>query len=214
MLHSLSGTVRKLLPPQVEIDVAGVGYLASVPHPLWESLEEGSTQRIVVYAYIREDRFDLYGFGSDAERTFFGELISLNGIGPKIALELCSMPRSVLHAAVLHDDARTLTQVKGVGARTAEKLLLELKAIVEKHPDQWQGEAAMPGQSSAFDPDVLAALLSLGYDERTVRDELKKLPKDVKNTEERVRAILRSLSSSAQANRASRKLSRSRPSRV
>lgn len=194
MLYSLTGTVRRLTIPQAVLDVNGVGYLVSVPHPVWQKLEDGSRPTLTIYTYVREDRLDLYGFLRPEERSLFTELLNISGIGPKLALELCSIPMQVLIRAVQRSDSATLTSIKGIGKKTAEKLLVDLKSLLEKHPE-WASAHTSAGDKSlaAFDSDAIAALTSLGYDQNTVLDALKRIPARVQKTEERVAAALRSL---------------------
>jgi holliday junction DNA helicase RuvA len=193
MIHSLSGTVRRLSIPQLSIDVNGVGYLVTVPHPLWDTLFDGSKATIVVHTYVREDRLELFGFTDNAERLLFMDLIGISGIGPKTALEICSIPRSVLVNAVMSGEAGSLTQIKGIGKKTAEKLLVDLKALFEKHPDRLMGHDDAKDAPASFDRDAIAALVGLGYDQATIVKALKKIPAKITRTEDRVTAVLRSL---------------------
>lgn len=193
MLYALTGTVQKLDIPHIAVDVSGVSYLASVPHPVWDSLENGETTTLIVYTLVREDRLDLFGFRNANDRAFFVALLNLSGIGPKLALELSSIPREMLVEAAEKEDAGILSSIKGVGRKTAEKLLVDLKSMFEKHPE-WVAHVSAPGESRAnFDADAIAALVSLGYDQPSVLDALKKIPTKLKRTEDRVAAALRSL---------------------
>ncbi len=193
MLYALTGTIQKLDLPHVAIDVGGVSYLASVPHPLWDTLLNGETTTLIIYTLVREDRFDLFGFASGNDRAFFIALLNLSGIGPKIALELCSIPREMLVSAAEQEDASILANIKGVGRKTAEKLLVDLTSMFDKHP-AWATFGGILGEKrAAFDADAIAALTSLGYDQSSVLDALKKIPVKLHRTEDRVAAALRSL---------------------
>lgn len=195
MIHSVTGTIRRLSLPQLSIDVQGVGYLVTVPHPLWDTLFDGAKATVITHTYVREDRLELFGFESDEERLLFLDLINISGIGPKTALEICSIPRSILTGAIMSGEAAQLTQIKGVGKKTAEKLLVDLKALFEKHPDRMmtKHEGKDIAASPVFDRDAIAALTALGYDQPTIVKALKKLPATVTRTEDRVTAVLRSL---------------------
>ncbi len=194
MIHSLTGTVRRLSIPQLAIDVQGVGYLVTVPHPLWDTLFDGAKATVVTHTYVREDRLDLFGFESDNERLFFLDLINISGIGPKTALEICSIPRSMLMSAVMNGEADQLNKIKGVGKKTAEKLLVDLKALFEKYPDRFtKAGDKTDAKSPAYDRDAIEALVALGYDQATVIKALKKVPEKITRTEDRVTAVLRSL---------------------
>lgn len=193
MLYALSGTVHRLHPPQVYIDVAGVGYGITVPMPVWDALEEGTTRTLIIHTYVREDRLDLFGFLSTEERTLFTSLIGISGVGPKLALELCGMPRDMLTRAVLLQDATLLTQIKGVGKKTAERLLVDLKSLMERLPST-PATSGSSAQGPVIDRDALAALISLGYAQAEALESLHSVPEDITRTEDRVSMALRSLS--------------------
>jgi holliday junction DNA helicase RuvA len=192
VIYALSGIVRKLAVPQIAVEVGGVQYLLTVPYPLWDALAEGSKETITAYTYVREDRLDLFGFADGRERELFVQLLNLSGIGPKLAIELCSVPRGMLAEAVLNNDLSVLTGIKGVGKKTAEKLLVDLRSLFEKHPE-WMTASGGAAKAAAYDNDAVAALTSLGYDHTSVLDALKKVPAKLKRTEDRVAAALRSL---------------------
>lgn len=192
MIYALTGIVHKLTVPTLTVNVAGVQYLVTVPYPLWDELLESQTTTITIYTYVREERLDLFGFTNSVERELFAQLLSLSGVGPKMALELCSVPRGVFAQAILNDDVSILTAVKGVGKKTAEKLLVDLKSLFEKHP-AWTADTASVDKPASFDADAVAALTSLGYDHPSILGALKNIPPTLKRTEDRVAAALRSL---------------------
>ncbi len=189
MIAHLRGAVHKMDLGEATVDVAGVGYKVNVPLDVWEGLEEGQNRMLWISTYVREDRFELYGFADAAGLRMFEEFLKLPGIGPKTALELCAVPRSLFAQAIAEDDHRLLTSVKGIGKKTAEKLLVELKSLDEKRP----GMFASAGAKGSFDQDAISALTALGYDQQTVMHALKELPPALTSTEERVAAALRSL---------------------
>lgn len=193
MLYSVTGTVQKLTIPLVAIDVHGVGYLVTVPAPVWDDLKAGETATLILYTYVREDRLDLFGFLTGDDRSLFAELLNLSGIGPKTALEICSIPRSLLLMAITEEDVGSLTKIKGVGRKTAEKLLVDLKQLYEKHPEWAVSGTKTLGTKAAYDDDAISALATLGYEHSAIIDALKKLPHSITKTEERVTAVLRSL---------------------
>jgi Holliday junction DNA helicase RuvA len=194
MLYSLTGTVRRLASPHIAVDVNGVGYLVTVTAPVWQNIVDGSKTTILLHSYIREDRFDLYGFLTEADRTLFVELLGFNGVGPKTALEMCSIPKQIILQAVAEEDASVLTQIKGIGKKTAEKLLVDLKSLKERRPEHLETDAdtSLPSSGNA-DMDAVEALTTLGYDRATALKAVKKVPANVKRTEDRVTAALRSL---------------------
>ena len=194
MIAHLRGIVHRLHPTEVTVDVGGVGYRVTVPVDTWETMEEASTVLLWIYSYIREDRFDLYGFPTLARKTLFEKLIEFPGVGPKMGIELSAVPKRILQEAIDANDPASLSEIKGVGKKTAEKLLLELKSLVEKYPTIL-GEVSKDSTSKRheFDKDAVAALANLGYDSQTIMRALKELPKEVASTEERVAAALRNL---------------------
>lgn len=174
------------------MDVAGVGYRVFVPLDVWDELKEAEARMLWVSTYVREDRFDIYGFYDRDGLILFEELIKCPGVGPKLGLELCAVPRSLLRQAMNERDASILTSIKGVGKKTAEKLILELRSLAERKPQIFivKDVGAARGE---FDQDAIAALTALGYDSATAINSLKELPPTVKTTEERVAAALRNL---------------------
>lgn len=194
MIAWLHGIAGKTEPGIAVIDVHGVGYRVMMPTGDWDKLTEGAECSFFISSYIREDRFDLYGFADDRSRVLFEKLIDISGIGPRTGLELCSIPRSMLAQAVFEKDPAILTAVKGIGRKSAEKLLVELTSLMEKHPILFSttGEQE-PAGSARFDRDAAAALGQLGFSSEEIMRALETLPKDLKTTEERVTAALRSL---------------------
>lgn len=192
MIAHLRGTIVKSAPGEVTIDVQGVGYRAMMPVNDWDSLLDGTDAHLYISTYVREDRLDLYGFLEASTRTLFEELIGISGIGPRMGLELCSVPRGVLANAVHQKDPALLTTIKGIGKKSAEKLLVELSSLAERQPQIFQSDDGHP-LGSGFDQDTVAALSQLGFTTSDILQVLKNLPDDLKTTEERVTAALRSL---------------------
>lgn len=194
MIAHLTGTVHKLQPGSITLDVRGVGYSVSVPLSVWDSLQEQEEVRLHIAVYIREDRFDLFGFADLGEKTLFEESMKMSGVGPSLALEICSVPRYVLLQAINEQDPSILTNIKGIGKKRAEKMLVDLRSLLENHPALFAVAAAREGMTAEFDRDAIAALTALGYDQATSIHALKSIPKDLPSTEERVRAALQALS--------------------
>ena len=184
--------IRKGDVPFVTLDVQGVGYEVCCTLPLWETAREGDEALLHTYTFVREDRLELFGFGTEAERRLFCHFLSVPGIGPRTAMQLCGVSASTLARAVTEQDARVLASLKGIGKKMAEKLLLELQSLMEKGI-----LTATPGMEgggeSGVDHDALEALAKLGYDERSMMARLRKLPKNLRTTEERVKHVLQTL---------------------
>jgi holliday junction DNA helicase RuvA len=192
MIARLRGTIGKGELGVAIVDVGGVGYRVQMPLSAWEQAPEDKVSTVYISAYVREDRFDLYGFLDDGLRMLFEHLISRPGIGPKLGLELCSVPRSLLARAVAEEDPALLTSIKGIGRKSAEKLIVELKEVAEKMPSII-ADADPTSLPAKFDLDAVAALSQLGYSSSDIVRALEKLPKDLTSTEERVTAALRTL---------------------
>ncbi|PIR54494.1 Holliday junction branch migration protein RuvA [Candidatus Peregrinibacteria bacterium CG10_big_fil_rev_8_21_14_0_10_42_8] len=193
MIAHLKGTIHRLKPEEVTIDVKGVGYRVYVPINVWDTLKEGGETMLHTYTHIREDRMDLFGFLEDSERILFERFIAMNGIGPKLALELSAVPKSLLMQAVGAQEPRLLTTVKGIGKKTAEKLLLDLKSLAESQPEIFGSGMSSVSENSTFDQDAIEALKTLGYDSQTIMSVMKDMPEECATTEERVAAALRAL---------------------
>lgn len=192
MIAHLRGTISKGSTGEATVDVGGVGYRVSMPLDDWDALTEGEAATIWVSTYVREDRLDLFGFTDRPTRTLFEELIERPGIGPRMGLELCAVPRSLLLRAIHEQDPALLQSVKGIGKKTAEKLVLELKEVAEKHPEAF-AEVRDHIAPAQFDQDTIAALTQLGFAASDIISVLKTIPKDLTTTEQRVTAALRSL---------------------
>ena len=194
MIARLRGTIERLDPGNAIVDVSGVGYRVVLPITDWDVLLDATEHHLYISTYVREDRLELYGFLEPGSCTLFELLIAQSGIGPRMGLELCAVPRDLLGHAADQSDHKLLMTVKGVGKKMAEKLLVELRTMIEKQPTIFG--ASTDGDSGAtptIDQDAIAALSSLGYETSTILQVLKELPEDLASTEERVTAALRSL---------------------
>lgn len=175
MIGRLHGKLLEKNPPQILIDVSGVGYEVDVPMSTFCNLPEvGGELTLHTHFVVREDAQLLYGFATLAERAVFRALIKISGVGPKIALALLSgITVNQLKDAVDRGETGLLTKVPGIGKKTAERLVLELK---DKLAGTGAATAAVP--TSGARADVAAALIALGYSEREAAAATKKLPED------------------------------------
>ena len=181
MIGRLQGILLEKTPPLVLIDCNGVGYECEVPMSTFYNLPAvGEKVVMLTHFVVREDAQLLYGFGSSQERATFRQLLKVNGIGAKSALSILSgLSIDELVQAVALQETTMLTRVPGVGKKTAERLLLELK-------DKFtiDGVAAMnSSQPKSASSDVLNALLALGYNEREALAAVKLLDKEVSVTD-------------------------------
>jgi Holliday junction DNA helicase RuvA len=166
MIGQLRGKLAEKRPNQVLVDVGGVGYLVQVPLSSYAALGELHTEvTLLIHTHVREDALALYGFVSAREKHFFELLISASGVGPSLALKILSgMSVDELVPAIHKSDLGRLTKIPGVGRKTAERMVVELKdkldaVVVEK-------EKPAPSSAAGVEADVISALVNLGYDSR------------------------------------------------
>ncbi len=172
MIARLSGMLLEKNPPQVVLDVQGVGYEVDVPMSTFYNLPGvGEKISLLTHFVVREDGHFLYGFGSEAERYAFRQLVKISGVGARMALSVLSgLSVNDLAQAIARQDAGRLTKVPGIGKKTAERLLLELKGkLADALPS-----AALAVPDSQH--DILNALLALGYNDREASAALRQLP--------------------------------------
>ena len=175
MIGKLTGTLSDKNPPQVVVDCGGVGYEVHVPMSTFYNLPAvGDKVSLLTHFVVREDAQILYGFGSPAEREAFRQLIKISGVGPRTALSVLSgMSVSELAQAVTLQEAGRLVKVPGIGKKTAERLLLELKGKLG-------ADIGVPTSlANDAQADILQALLALGYSDKEAAVSLKALPADV-----------------------------------
>jgi holliday junction DNA helicase RuvA len=189
MIGRLTGTLAEKTPPQVLVDVGGVGYELDVPMSTFYNLPAlGERLTLLTHLVVREDAHLLYGFGSAQERATFRQLIRIAGIGPRTALAILSgLSVGELAQAVSRQDGARLVKVPGIGKKTSERLLLELK---DKLAPDLAGPASVATDAQG---DIVQALLALGYNEREATAALKQLPPDVA-VGEGIKLALRALS--------------------
>ncbi len=167
MIGHLRGSVFHLAPQLVVLDVGGVGYQVHIPLATYAEIERlgvGTEASLHVHTHVRDDTLQLFGFSSPQEKALFERLISISGIGPKLAQAILSgLPAAELAAAIKAGDLRRLNAIPGVGKKTAERLILELKDRIADLADPeagGSGEVAIPGSPVR---DAIDALVHLGY---------------------------------------------------
>jgi Holliday junction DNA helicase RuvA len=191
MIGRLSGILLEKNPPQIVLDVQGVGYEVDVPMSTFYNLP-ALNEKVVLHTQliVREDAHLLYGFLTHEERIAFRQLLKISGVGPKLALSVLSgLSIGDLAAAVANKDAARLTRIPGVGKKTAERLLLELQGKFSV-----AGAGATQGVAAVLSGnDIVNALLALGYNEKEADWAAKQLPKDA-NVSDGIRLALKLLS--------------------
>jgi Holliday junction DNA helicase RuvA len=177
MIGRLSGILLEKNPPQLLLDVQGVAYEVDVPMSTFYSLpSNGERVTLFTHLVVREDAHLLYGFGSENERRAFRQLLKVNGIGAKIALSVLSgLSVTELAQAITLQETGRLTRVPGIGKKTAERLLLELKDKLGADVTQAIGVHRTPPATS----DIMHALVALGYSDREAAAAIRQLPEGV-----------------------------------
>ncbi|MHB8708452.1 MAG: Holliday junction branch migration protein RuvA [Desulfuromonadales bacterium] len=177
MIALLRGELAYKSIDHVIIDTGGVGYRLFIPLSTFYALPDAGQVRLLVHTHVREDALLLFGFFTPAEKEMFAMLIGISGVGPKLALNILShIPVPDLQTAVLAGDIKRLSTLPGIGKKTAERLVLELKDKIGPAGILAGGErpAAQPSGKSQSDPltDVISALVNLGYKEAQARKVL------------------------------------------
>lgn len=203
MIGKLKGIVEEKTAPELLLDVNGVCYEVSMPLTSFYQLPEvGVATAVYIHFVVREDAQLLYGFGSKTERLLFRQLIKTNGVGPKLALTVLSgMSTEQFVRCVINEDATTLVKLPGVGKKTAERLIIELKDRLK----DW-GVETMPTAGanhvvndvdfevpiSAFD-DAVSALIALGYSHVQATKSVKKVHQESLGSEDMIKLALRAM---------------------
>ncbi len=193
MIGRISGRLLTKQPPQITVDVNGIGYEIDVPmSTLYQLPATGAEITLYTQLIVREDAQLLYGFATEAERALFRQLIKISGIGARTALSVLSgLSVAELREAVRGQDIARMTKIPGIGKKTAERLLLELRDRLDfKAGDSSAGGVTAPGTG-----DIVNALSALGYNDREVNWAVEKLPAGVSVTEG-IRQALKLLSKS------------------
>jgi len=162
MIAHLRGRLLAKHPNQAIVETGGVGYDVTVSVPTYAELSQVGTEvALHIYTHVREDTLALYGFGRPEEKQLFEKLLTVSGIGPKLAITILSgMAADEMVGAIRGNDVARLTRIPGVGKKTAERMVLELR---DKLPPQGADAVAAIPSLSAVEEDVLSALMNLGY---------------------------------------------------
>jgi Holliday junction DNA helicase RuvA len=161
MIAYLKGKLVHKEPTFVQIEVNGVGYQASISLHTFSEIKDREDLRLFTYMHVREDAHVLYGFSGEAEKQMFLQLISVNGVGPNTALVVLSyLPPADLRAAIIREDTAALQAVKGIGGKTAQRLILELKDKLKRDGSEESGKPGIGHNTMRH--EALTALVTLG----------------------------------------------------
>src|ERR1700729_2139620 len=179
MIAFLRGRLLSKTPNQAIVDCGGVGYDTTISVATFTSLPaEGAEARLHIYTHVREDQIALFGFAEVAEKRLFEKLLTISGIGPKLAITVLSgIDAGRLVAAIRASDHATLTRIPGIGKKTAERVVLELKDKMDDMVGTAQ-ESAAPRSLGAVADDVLSALVNLGYPRPVAQKAVENAAKD------------------------------------
>lgn len=190
MIGYISGTVKVVRKNYLIVATDFVGYKVFVIPQVLLAFQSNSKISLYTFTYVREDQLSLYGFSTLPELDFFDLLLTVSGVGPKVAMSIMSIgDLEMIKSGIVNGDAAVFTKVSGVGRKTAERLIVELKEKI--------GDAAASSQEfkeiSQTHADAMDVLLALGYSRGEARKALSEVPKDVMDSEEKIRLALRAL---------------------
>jgi holliday junction DNA helicase RuvA len=197
MIASLTGILKVKSPTEILIEVHGIGYAVSIPISTYEKLgEPGSTISLLTHFHVREDVMLLFGFFTEEERRIFKLLLSVSGIGPKIAQSILSgMNTGELKSHIISSNVNALTAIPGIGRKTAERLIVELRDTVGKSHAETGPISASEITLSANRLEALQALTSLGYNQQIAEKALRLVLKETEGSaislEELIKRALR-----------------------
>lgn len=186
MIAHLQGKILKKFEKGVILSTGGVGYFVNLTAPNQASIKENQELALFTYTHVREDILELYGFFEYEHLAFFKNLISISGIGPKLALDILSVPVQKIKAAILNEDINFLKEIHGIGPKSAKRIILELKGKIETEnlDRDYHG-------LEEINQDALEALLRLGYQKSQINQILKNLPEDIKKAEQIITYFLK-----------------------
>ncbi|GBE16247.1 Holliday junction ATP-dependent DNA helicase RuvA [bacterium BMS3Abin15] len=187
MIAKIKGKIEYLKDNYAVIDVNGVGYKVFITVYTFGKISGKKDVELHIHTHVREENLDLYGFVTREELDMFDLLISISGIGPKAATGILAIadPKTI-RTAILNEDPAILTKVSGVGKKTAERVILELKNKIADMPTEDK-------EGAVIDSDAVEALATMGYSVSEARDALKAVPENIKDVGERVKEALKNL---------------------
>lgn len=189
MIASLSGTVKSKQEKTIILEVNSVGYLVHAPAGTVEKINNGDSLEFLIHTKVREDDISLFGFETEKELELFKLLIAINGIGPKLALEIMSANTDKIKSAIINSDIAFLNSIPGIGKKTAERIIIELKNKISI--DSY--EHLHSNLSANTDEDIITALTGLGYQKNEITRTLKKMPEEITAEEDIIKYFLQNV---------------------
>lgn len=187
MIGKLKGTIDFIRDDCAIIDVAGVGYRVYMTNVTLGKVAKQKEVDLFIHTHVREDNITLFGFETFEEMEMFELLLSISGIGPKAALGILTIATpATIKNAILEEDSSILTRVSGVGKKTAERVILELKTKIDEMPVKDKREVRS-------DQEVVEALMAMGYSAAEAREAYKAVPKDVEDISEKIKHALKGM---------------------
>lgn len=185
MIAYLTGTIQKKLPSAIILNAGEIGYLVSATQNYLSEHEANDSVELYIHTAVREDDISLYGFATFEELETFKLLISVSGVGPKSGLEILNNPISSIRFAISKGDVDLLVQTKGIGKKTAERIVIDLKEKIgaTSKPDDYEAP-------SNLNEDAIGALINLGYRKHQIIQKLKNLPQEIKEPEDIIKYFL------------------------
>ena len=196
MIHHIKGLITFKSPTYVVVETGGVGYKIFISLNTYARIESLEQVKLLTYFHVKEDGQSLFGFSDEQERSLFTHLISVSGIGPTTAqLVLSSLSTDEIRSAILSEDDRQFNRVKGIGPKTAKRIILELKDKIQK--DSGEDWTPIPSADNTIRQEALSALIALGFSRIPVQKTLNKILKDhpeVDSVEKLIKLALQHLS--------------------
>lgn len=187
MIAYLKGKILKKTDKNIILDTGNVGYLVFLPINILAEIQEKEEQEFFIHTQVREDALDLYGFNTYKELTFFKNLISISGIGPKVGLDIMSAPIEKTKAAILNEDTEYLRRIPGIGPKIAKRIILELKGKIAAD----EADREYKGIGIELNQDAIDALIRLGYQKHQIIKILKDIPKEIQKAEDIITFFLK-----------------------
>ncbi|OGJ42251.1 Holliday junction DNA helicase RuvA [Candidatus Peregrinibacteria bacterium RIFCSPLOWO2_02_FULL_39_10] len=192
MIAYLKGKILKKTDRGIILSTGNIGYFVHISSPLLETKKDSGEAEFFIHSHIREDAFDLYGFKTWSELNFFKDLISINGVGPKLAMEIFNLPIEKIKSAIINEDTDFICEIRGIGQKTSKRIVLELKSKIEKENIE-NLDASYNKEFKNLNSDAIEALSRLGYDRKQIAQTIRTMPKDITKAEEIITYFLKNI---------------------